>query len=112
MNVSGVQTCALPISSSTNTNDSKNRVSITTIDEEVKDNVTFIKMDIEGMELEALKGAEETIRRCKPKLAICAYHKKEDLIEIPQYIKSIRPDYKLYLRAHEPTLSELVLYAI
>ncbi len=97
---------------STISDNATEKIQITTIDEEVQDNVSFIKMDIEGAELDALKGAEATIKRCKPKLAICVYHKKEDLIDIPAYIKSLRPDYKFYLRAHVPTLSEVVLYAI
>lgn len=88
-------------------------VPVTTIDEELADeNVTFIKMDIEGAELGALRGAEQTIRRCRPKLAICVYHKVEDLVTIPQYIQSLHPDYKLYLRNYEPQSSECVLYAI
>ena len=69
-------------------------------------------MDIEGAELSALHGAEKTIKRDKPVLAICVYHKREDLIAIPQYIKELVPEYKLYLRAHFPYASELVLYAI
>ncbi|WPR71618.1 FkbM family methyltransferase [Flavobacterium sp. NG2] len=73
---------------------------------------TFIKMDIEGAEMEALKGAEETIKKYKPKLAICAYHKPTDLILIPQYIKLLNPDYKFYLRQHLHITQELVLYAI
>lgn len=76
------------------------------------DKVSFIKMDIEGAELSALYGAKETIQRNKPKLAICVYHKREDLIAIPQFIKSIAPEYKLYLRAHFPYASELVLYGV
>lgn len=68
-------------------------------------------MDIEGSELRALMGSEETIKKYKPKLAICIYHKREDLITIPQYIKIIVPEYKLYLRAHFPYVSETVLYA-
>lgn len=76
------------------------------------DEVTFIKMDIEGAELQALYGAKETIKRDRPKLAICVYHKREDLITIPQYIKNIVPEYKFYLRAHFPYASEVVLYGI
>lgn len=76
------------------------------------DKVTFIKMDIEGAELPALYGAEQIIKKNKPVLAICVYHKREDLITIPQFIKRIVPEYKLYLRAHFAYASELVLYAI
>ena len=74
--------------------------------------VTFIKMDIEGSELKALKGAEKTILKHKPKLAICVYHKPEDLITIPQYILSLNPNYKLYLRNYSSSAVETVLYAI
>ncbi len=74
---------------------------------------TFIKMDIEGAEKEALLGAENVIRRTKPKLAICAYHKPEDIYELPQTILSIRDDYKLALRQHEPAgYYDTVLYAV
>lgn len=74
--------------------------------------VTFIKMDVEGSELESLKGAKHTIQRCKPKLAICIYHKVEDMYEIPLYIKSLVPEYKLYVRHHSNGASETVLYAM
>ena len=77
-----------------------------------RDNVTFIKMDVQGVELRALKGAEQIIKRDKPNLAICVYHKPEDLFEIPLYIKNIVPEYKLYMRHHEWSLIETVLYAI
>jgi FkbM family methyltransferase len=73
--------------------------------------VTFIKMDIEGAELEALKGARNTIRRHRPKLAICVYHKPEDLVTIPQYILSLHEDYRLYLRHYGDLCTEVVLYA-
>lgn len=82
---------------------------------ELKQPVTFIKMDIEGSELEALKGARETIRRDMPKLAICVYHRKEDMVTIPQYIKSLEPagrSYAFYLRHHSLCDNETVLYAI
>jgi len=74
--------------------------------------VTFIKMDIEGAELEALKGASETIRKYKPKLAISLYHHPQHLTEIPLFIKSLYPEYKFYLRIHSFYSRELILYAI
>jgi FkbM family methyltransferase len=74
--------------------------------------VTFIKMDIEGSELKALYGAEEIIKKQKPKLAICVYHKPEHLWEIPLYLKRIVPEYKIYLRHHTPLEYETVCYAV
>lgn len=69
-------------------------------------------MDIEGSELEALKGAQQTIKNFKPKLAICIYHKKEDLITIPQYILSLNKNYKLHLRNRQGVGEDTVIYAI
>lgn len=74
--------------------------------------VDFIKMDIEGAELYALKGASETIRRFKPKLAISVYHKPDDMIVIPEYIQSLNPDYRFYLDYYTIIGDEIVLYAI
>jgi len=65
-------------------------------------NVSFLKMDIEGAELAALKGAEKTILRDKPKLAICIYHSNEDMLDIAEYIHTLVPEYKLYVRHHWP----------
>lgn len=73
--------------------------------------ITFIKMDIEGWELEALKGAETIIRKYKPKLAICLYHKLSDLWQIPNLIKSYREDYSFTICHHSDYWSETVLYA-
>jgi FkbM family methyltransferase len=86
-----------------------------TIDELVGgDAVTLIKMDIEGSELEALKGAAETISKRKPRLAVSVYHKTEDILTIPVYIKSLVPEYGFYLRHYSayPRWDETVLYAI
>ena len=90
------------------------RVSVAPIDEIVDpvDRVTMIKMDVEGAELEALRGAKETIRRDRPKLAICIYHKPEDMTEIPLYIKELVPEYRLYIRHHTDIQVETVLYAV
>jgi FkbM family methyltransferase len=88
-------------------------ISVISIDEFLNgEKVTFIKMDIEGAELEALQGAKNTIQRFLPKLAICIYHKPLDIIEIPSYIKKIAPKYKLYLRHYSNFHSETVLYAV
>lgn len=87
-------------------------IEVVSLDSYVKEKVTFIKMDIEGAELEALKGCQNTIKRYRPKLAISVYHKKEDIVEIPKYIKSLVPDYHLYLRHYTSSFTETVLYAL
>lgn len=74
-------------------------------------NVSFLKMDIEGAELQALQGAQELILRNKPKLAICVYHLAEHLWEIPFYIKKLVPEYKIYFRHHTSESTETVCYA-
>ena len=95
-------------------------ISVKRIDDMIGDSApTFIKMDIEGAELEALHGAENTIRNNKPKLAICLYHKPEDIPLIPQYIHSIVPEYRMWIRPYEigirnvgdVHLGETILYA-
>ncbi|MCK9328861.1 MAG: FkbM family methyltransferase [Candidatus Cloacimonetes bacterium] len=75
------------------------------------DKVSFIKMDVEGSELSALKGAEKTILRDKPKLAISIYHKCEDMVEIFQYLSSLVPDYHFYVRQYH-FVGDTILYAI
>lgn len=89
------------------------KIQVTSIDNVLKgEPVTFIKLDIEGSELEALKGARESIQKWKPTLAISVYHKPEDIITIPTIIKEIEPGYKLYLRCYHEDYTETVLYAI
>lgn len=73
---------------------------------------TFIKMDIEGSEMDALKGAKETIQRNHPKLAISIYHSNEDMLKIPEFVHELVPEYELYIRAHTMGIAETVLYAI
>ena len=65
-----------------------------------KDAPTYIKADIEGAEKEMLRGAAATLASCKPKLSISAYHRSEDIFEIPLLIHSLNPSYKIYLRRH------------
>ncbi len=75
-------------------------------------NATFIKMDIEGSELHALKGAYHTIKQNHPKLAICIYHSDEDMVEIPIWLYENFPDYKFYIRHYSYGITETVLYAV
>lgn len=82
------------------------------LDEVVTDDrITFIKMDVEGSELNALKGAQNIIKKYKPKLAICIYHRSEDILDIPIYIQELVPEYKFYIRHYSSNMWETVLYA-
>ena len=89
------------------------KIKVKAIDNLNLEYVSFIKMDIEGAEYNALKGARETILRDKPKLAICIYHSDDDMIRIAEYIHELVPEYKLYVRQHSPlpNFHEVVLYA-
>ena len=87
----------------------------TTIDQAVVQShaprVDFIKMDIEGSELGALRGAEASIRRWHPKLAISLYHRPEDFFSIPSWIDSLDIGYRLFLDHYSIHHEETVLYA-
>ena len=84
----------------------------------INEKVTFLNADIQGNELGMLCAMEKIIKKDRPVLAVCVYHLKEDLVEIPQYINSLVHEYKFVLRkyaagATEATrTSELVLYAV
>ncbi len=92
------------------------RVEVTTLDEyeaQSKGRV-FLKMDIEGSEAAALRGGERMIRTRRPIIAVCVYHREEDLITIPQLIRSIAGEgvYDYFLGFHGLDLAELCFYAI
>ncbi|KGK86064.1 FkbM family methyltransferase [Clostridium sp. HMP27] len=94
------------------TNEGSDLIQVTAIDNlKLNEKITFIKMDIEGVEREALIGATDTITKCRPKLAISAYHKKQDLFEIPLLIKKILPEYKIYFRHYTDSIYDTVCYA-
>lgn len=90
------------------------KVPLRTLDSLVKkkeiEKIDFIKLDIEGSEMAAIKGAKKSIQRFRPKLAIALYHQPTDLFEIILYIKKRFPFYKLYLDHHTIYNSETVLY--
>lgn len=96
-----------------NKNDNLPRVEAAALDDLLGDEeVTFIKMDIEGAEAEALRGARKIITEQKPKLAISIYHKPEDILTIPQLILEYNSNYKFYLRHYSFSDYDTVLYAI
>jgi FkbM family methyltransferase len=73
---------------------------------------TWIKMDIEGSEPAALRGAARTIAGHAPVLSICVYHSQDHLWSIPLQIKAMHADYRMYLRPFVPESWDLVCYAI
>ena len=88
-------------------------IRVTSIDDMLQgEKATFIKMDIEGAEMEALIGAKETIEKYNPRLAISVYHKVDDLWEIPYYILTHYTWYQIYLRHYALTTNETVMYAV
>jgi FkbM family methyltransferase len=72
---------------------------------------TLIKMDIEGAEPMALRGAAATIIAIRPRLAITIYHSLADFLGVPKLVKELCPEYRLQLRIHRPYTEEFVLYA-
>ena len=82
--------------------DGTETVQVTTLDAYVREKnlprVDFIKLDVEGAELDVLKGATTTIARFKPILALSAYHKWDDFWTLMNFVKSVRPDYEFVLR--------------
>ena len=73
---------------------------------------THIKMDIEGFERQAIRGAQNTIAKHRPNLAVCVYHRPDDLWAIPLIIKEINPDYRFYIRRYMQDCWDVVCYAV
>ncbi len=86
------------------------KVQVDTIDSIINDRPTIIKMDIEGAELAALKGASESIKVHRPKLLVSAYHRSTDLLQIPELVQQYRDDYKIGLRHHTEDRWDTCLY--
>jgi FkbM family methyltransferase len=82
------------------------------LDEVVAGKVDFIKLDIEGAEFEAIKGAREIITQQKPMVAVCVYHDQQDFLRIPALLSEYRNDYKIYLRHYTQGVFETVMYFV
>jgi FkbM family methyltransferase len=87
-----------------------NKIDVVRLDDYLTDEVTTIKMDIEGWELNALRGSSQHIIKSKPKAAIAVYHRAADFYEIPEFMLSLNPNYKLLLRHYTEGWSESVMY--
>ena len=74
------------------------KVKVVTLDEDITEPITVIKMDIEGAEKDAILGAKNHIQSDRPRMLVSSYHLPEDIFEIPYLINSIREDYKFYMR--------------
>lgn len=100
-------------SSSKISSDGTQQISVVVLDQILKNiPITYLKMDVEGMELAALDGAKCILQTYKPKLAICTYHSDSDMLEIPKRILAINPEYKLYFRHYAYGVVETVCYAV
>lgn len=93
-------------------NDNSYQIAINKIDTLLKnENITYLKADIEGFELEMLKGAEETIKRNKPKIAITTYHTQNNPEEIIALIKGFVPEYNFYVKGiYEKTPKPVLIH--
>jgi FkbM family methyltransferase len=76
------------------------------------DSVSYIKMDIEGQELAALRGGMGVIARYRPVIAACVYHTQNHLWSIPLFLHERLEDYSLFLRPHKPDGWDLIAYAV
>lgn len=89
------------------------RVDSVTLDDALGDvEPTYIKMDIEGAELDALAGARRLIQRSSPVLSVCSYHQQDHVWKIPLLIHAMNPHYRFFLRPHLLEVWDLVCYAI
>ena len=89
-------------------------IEVTSLDDDIGEKITMIKMDIEGSELKALKGAENHIIKDKPKLLLSVYHGYEELLTLWEYLEKFDLSYHYYLRYYGGPIfpTEIVLFAI
>ena len=99
-------------SSSKISEEGETEIKVNRLDDILLEPISFMKMDIEGGETEALRGAKQTIIKYHPRLAISAYHRYDDLWKIPELILSFRNDYQIFLRHYTEGITETVMFFI
>lgn len=91
-------------------------VEVVALDEDISEKITFIKMDIEGAELDAIEGAQRHIREEQPKMTVCTYHNNWHIWAVPRKLREYNPEYKLYMRYNGAynafLISEFVIFAL
>jgi len=87
-------------------------IEVTTLDEAVREPVSFVKLDVEGAECRALQGARRHILQDHPKLAVCVYHQQSDFWRVPMIILNLRNDYAVYLRHYTEGVLETVMFFV
>lgn len=92
--------------------DGKLKIDVDRLDDVVKDRVTFIKLDLEGVEVQALHGMRRHVAGEAPKLAVAVYHHPSDFWRVPEYVLGLRRDYAVYLRHYTESWTETVAYFI
>ena len=74
--------------------------------------VDFLKVDVEGADLDVLRGAAATIAQQRPRLAIAAYHRPDDLVSIPDFVASLGVEYRWYLQCSTMTDVDTVAFGV
>jgi FkbM family methyltransferase len=90
----------------------ESRVEVVRLDDEVVEPISFLKLDVEGAELAAMRGASDHISGSRPTLAIAVYHRAADMRDVPRFIARHRSGDRLYLRHYTDVSFETVLYAV
>ncbi len=90
----------------------QSEIDVVRLDDEVRERVTFVKLDIEGTEYEALQGMREHIRAETPTMAICIYHDQRDFWRIPCQVLEMNDCYRIYVRHYSESVRETVMFFI
>lgn len=90
--------------------DGTETIQATTLDRAVSGNISYLKLDIEGMEAKALNGAAGHLSRSRPILAVAGYHRGSDLVDLPRLVRSLAEGYRIYFRHYTEGWSESIFY--